>query len=165
FVEPGFFLAFESVPPQSLDSDTGQVVIVGEVVFDEFTQDTTGGGLFNSFAIWNEVRDGDIYYAPTPVNRTGESIYAIINPAVDYGVTQIGTGLGCVCELPAQDDGFDIGYYSYDVTQESADLPDVAASQTGVLFRFFDDDTEAFSANGPFTLTTDTGEVIFNVGG
>lgn len=159
-VTPGFSLSFESLQPASFDI-VGTEVLLGEIVSGFFSVDGTPAGESVTYVVENQVGD-EIYWAPLPVNQTGEAVYAVVNPGIDYGALppppDLSTGLGCLCPIDPSTDPYNIGYYSYSIPGF------IAPEQTGARFFAISDDVELVSPFvGPFSLGEGDGIIVLRL--
>ena len=137
----------------------GNEVLMGDTVAGAFAQDVTPPGQSVAFFIENQVGD-ELYFAPEPINRTGDSIYGIVNSdlAVADPLSLLGPGSGCLCPLdPADPTPQDLGYYFYSIP--GLFNPD----QTNARFFNFQDDTKVAQFLGPFSLEPGTGVAVLTV--
>lgn len=156
--EPGFSLYFETLQPYAGQDDSGNDILLGEIVNGIFPVDLTPAGGTVAYSIENQV-GSDLYFAPLPVNQTPADIYSVVNLGLDipWYPDLPGTGLDCRCSMAPDVSPYVIGYYSYFVA------PYVIPEQANVYFRYVSDGRLAAAFFGPFDLEPLSGTVAFLV--
>jgi hypothetical protein len=157
---PGFVLLFESLQPiAGQDPQSGEDLLMGEIVAGQFAQDVTGAGGNVTYSLENQV-GSDVYFAPLPVNRTPDDIFSVVNIGVDVPgyPPPPGSGLDCLCTMAPSVDSYIIGYYSYSAPGI------IAPVQANVhFFAVAGPSPEVAAFAGPFVLDLLSGTVTLVV--
>ena len=161
-IDPGFTLDFESARPSAGLDQNGDDILMGEVVAGAFGQDISAAGETVTYFIENLV-GLDEFFAPRLLNSSSREVFTVINsgvPTLDFFPYEepLGSGLDCLCAMPAAPDPYFLGYYSYN-------SPDYITPAEANM-RVFDTTDETEVADpffGPFALETGSGDVILEV--